>query len=130
MTHRTLIIATSQRDLCASLCETLAGPAGSGMFTTALYTGDTLTHYISAGEISDEFAGLLPFTERDDEGGEMTALGDAQAIAYLAGQSGVVVTVAQVEAMLAAADVSQIDPFQRMAHMGLSMTQPHIEEEV
>lgn len=122
MTHRTLIISAAQRDLCASLCETLAGPAGAGMYTTALYTGDTLTHYISAGEISDEFAVILPLTEIDDEGNETTSPGSPETIAYLAGQAGYVVTPEQVQAILAEADITAGDPRERIAQLGLSLS--------
>lgn len=42
--------AQTYRDLAASL-----HPAGAGMFTTPLYTGEDITHYISTGKIDVEF---------------------------------------------------------------------------
>jgi hypothetical protein len=91
------------------------------MFTTALYTGDTITHYISAGVISEEFASILPLTEIDEEGNETTNPGSSETIAYLAGQADYEVTLEQVQAMLAEADITAGDPHERLSQLGLSL---------
>jgi hypothetical protein len=91
------------------------------MFTTPVYTGDTITHYISAGEISEEFAAILPLTTVDEEGNETTAPGSPETIAHLAGQADYVVTLEQVQAMLAEADITAGDPHERIAQLGLSL---------
>ncbi len=60
-----MIVPVDHVDLARSLCATLAGDGGSGMFTTALSaTGDDPpTHYISSGLIESDFSDLLPLIE-------------------------------------------------------------------
>ena len=110
--HRNLIISSTQRDFAALLCETLS-PAGGNMFQRAVYTEDELTDYISSGDVATEFADILPL---NTEGSESP--GNPAAIVYLAGQAGLVVTLEQVTATLAEADITDGDPFVRLEQLG------------
>ena len=60
--HRTLIVSADHAALARNLCAALAGPAGKGMFSTALSASGLYpaTHYISAGLIAEPFAAILP----------------------------------------------------------------------
>lgn len=106
--HRCLIVPAALRDTCAALCEQLAGQGGSGMFTTPLApVGQTeATHYISVGLIEDTFAYLLD---------------NPEALAQACQQAGLPVTLAELQAILAACDVSEDQPEAAMARMGLVM---------
>ena len=125
--HRTMIVSTAQTPMAQSLCEGLAGPAGAGMFATGLSASGNppATHTISAGPIGADFASLLPLTTvtRDAQGAETvtTAPGNPAAIVYLAGEAGQTVTLAQVNDLLDAIDVSEQPPFTAMARLGLQM---------
>ena len=113
--HRCLIVPTAYTPLARALCSGLVpGGQGDGMLATALSpTGaELITHYISAGMIEDVFADLLPLGD---------APGQPDTIVNLAGG---MVSLAQVEALLAAIDVTEQDPFTAMARMGLELT-PH-----
>lgn len=108
--HRCLIIEAPQQALAQSLCEALAGPPGVGMFTTGLSATGQLpaTHYISAGMIEDSFAGTLA---------------NAETLHAVCEMKGVAVTLAECEALLAGADVSEDQPFVAMARLGLVLVQ-------
>lgn len=54
---RTLIVPASIAQLCRNLAATWSG--GVGMFTTELYTGSNLAHYISTGYIDSDVAAML-----------------------------------------------------------------------
>lgn len=113
MIHRSLIISAAQRDLCAELCAAIAGPAGEGMFTTALTDDTQVTHYISSGYILEEFAAVLPLDEETQ--------GDPDAIVALANQVGFSVTLEQVNTMLSEASISDTDPHTHMAKLNLKL---------
>ena len=119
--ERCLIVPAAYAPLARALCSGLAeGGAGDGMFLTPLSTSGSLpaTHYISQGMIDEAFATLLPLTSFDAEGVASTAPGQPDVIVAL-GQGAV--TLAQVQALLAAVDVSVQDPFTAMARLGLKM---------
>lgn len=80
------------------------------MFTTALYTGETLSHYVSTGKIDSDFALVL-----SDVGIAMSAA--------LAGDPEYTGTSEQLTALLAAADVSEEPPFDAFARLGLQLVQ-------
>lgn len=93
MTYRALIIPADQAPLARALAAGLTS-AGAGMWTTPLRPiGSTgaATHFISSGEIADEFADLL---------------GDPAALHAACVEAGADVTRQQIEALLAAAVVS------------------------
>lgn len=124
-THRVLIVEADHVELARSLCAALAGPAGEGMFSTALSATGLFpaTHYISAGLIAETFAAILPL--------DIPATEDAEA-QRIPGHSGAVLaalpddyapmpTLAEVEALFAGTDITASDPLARIAQLGLSV---------
>lgn len=93
MTYRAIIIPAAHAPLARSLAAGLT-PAGAGMWTTPLRpvgsTGEA-THYVSAGEISNEFSVLLY---------------NPGALHAACVKAGAQVTREQIDALLAAAIVS------------------------
>jgi hypothetical protein len=86
------------------------------------------THYVSTGLISPEFAALVPeqVWEQDANGDwVMTSStpGDPVACYDLCIAGGLTVTQAQVDAVYAAADVTEQEPFVAFARLGLQMVQ-------
>jgi hypothetical protein len=124
---RTLILPASVTTLAQQIAATLS-PAGSGMWTTPLSpTGATpATHYISTGQISAEFSHMVPCQtwEQDEEGAWVETSsepGDPQAVTDACNAAGLEVTLEQVEAVFAVADVTEQEPFTAMARMGLNL---------
>ena len=81
------------------------------------------THFISQGMIEDSFAALLPLTTFDAEGVPTTQAGQNQTIVDL---SGGMITLAQINALMAAVNVTEQDPFTAMTRLGLKMVQTEI----
>lgn len=106
--HRTLIVPAAMAKQARDLCAALAGPPGSGMFTTALSpTGaEPVTHFISTGQIEDTFAAVL------DSPAVMVAACTA---------AGIVIDLATCTAILSAADISDEPPFDALSRLGLQM---------
>ena len=119
--HRTIIVDAAQVELARSLCATLAGPAGDGMFTTPLSASGNLpaTHYISAGLLEDEFANLLP----NHLDGEQLDPGNPTTIVHLVQQLGVEVTEAVVSNLLAAVYVSEAPSEAVLSFLNLTTVQ-------
>ncbi len=113
--HRCMIVPAEHVDLARVLCETLAGPGGAGMFTTALSPTGTepATHWISSGLIESEFADLLPLGSTP---------GQPDVVHSLALQSGMSVSVDDVTRLLAAVDVSEEPPAEALGRLGLAMS--------
>jgi len=105
--HRCIIVPAEQSELARVLCETLAGPGGSGMFTTPLSQDGhaPATHYISSGMIESEFAQLLAST--------------VEQICAYAQSLGIAVSCEVLAGILAAVDVSEDSPFAAMERLGL-----------
>ena len=125
--YRNLIVAADQRDLAAQLCAVLAGAGGSGMFVTALSADGAApaTHYISAGMIEDNFAALLPLDAMVDDVWTRIYAGLQETIAQLYNATdNPPVTLEQVTAVFATADVCKEDPHQAMARLGLQIVTP------
>ena len=121
-THRSIIVAAAHRDLAAQLCAVLAGPGGSNMFITPLSStgAEPATHYISAGMIEDNFAALLPLDAMVDDVWTRTYAGLPETIVQLYNATdNPPVTLEQVTAVFATADVSEEDPHAAMARLGL-----------
>ena len=121
-THRSIIVAADQRDLAAQLCAVLAGAGGSNMFTTPLSAdgAEPATHYISAGMIEDNFAALLPLDAMVDDVWTRIYAGLPETIVQLYNATdNPPVTLAQVQAVFAEADVSEEDPHAAIARLGL-----------
>ena len=130
---RTLIVPDAQVTLARQLSEALAGSAGMGMWTTPLSpTGaEPATHWISTGWMSQDFASLLPLTEwyQDDDGewlDNTISEGQPEAIVALATEAGMTVTLAEVEALLAAADCTEQEWPVACGRLGLVMVQPEV----
>jgi len=85
------------------------------------------THYISAGLITSDMAALLPCTSvtTDAEGKQTvsTRPGMPEAVPALAAKAGITTTKAQIDALYAAVDISDQEPFAAMARLGLKMVQ-------
>ena len=127
--YRNLIVAADQRDLAAQLCAVLAGAGGSNMFTTPLSADGAApaTHYISSGLIEDNFAALLPLDAMVDDVWTRTYAGLPETIVQLYNATdNPPVTLDQVTAVFASADVSEQDPHQAMARLGLQIVQPTV----
>lgn len=115
--QRCLICPAAYAPLARALCDGFApGGSGAGMLLTGLSpTGaEPATHYISEGMIEDAFAALLPLG---------AAPGQPETITAVAGGA---VTLAQVNALLAAVDVTEQQPFSAMARLGLKLIQENI----
>lgn len=119
-TRRTMIVPAAVVTQARAMAEAASGPAGAGMWTTALSpTGQApATHYISAGQIEQQFADLMPLTTFDEDGVPSTAPGQYAVIAAATG-----VPVEQVQALLEACDVTEQEPFTAMARLGVELVQ-------
>ena len=120
-----MIVPAEHADLARVLCETLAGPGGAEMFTTALSaTGDDpATHYISSGLIESDFADLLPLVIKTETGMEKINQGQPEIIHAAAQQAGLTLDQQEIERLLAAVDVSDQSPFEAMDRLRVRMVQ-------
>ncbi len=127
--HRCLIVPAEHVELARVLCATLAGPGGSGMFTTPLSpTGqEPATHYISAGAVEEPFAQLLPLTEFPADAEPVIYPGQPDLVTQMATARGMAVTPEEVQALLAASDVTEQEAFTALARLGLQITQLPLE---
>lgn len=127
--HRCLIVPAEHAELARVLCATLAGPGGAGMFTTPLSpTGqEPVTHYISSGAIEEPFAQLLPLTEFPADAEPVIYPGQPDLVTQMATAQGMAVTPEEVQALLAASDVTEQEAFTALARLGLQITQPPLE---
>lgn len=106
--HRCLVVPAALAPQARLLTEQLAGPPGAGMFITPLsVTGAApATHFISSGLIEDTFAAVLA---------------DPQTMFSVCQQAGIGVTLAACQALLGASDVSEDQPFDALARLGLRL---------
>lgn len=109
-TFRTIILPVTLADTARNLCMALTGSASEGMFTTPLYTGETVTHTISSGYIATEFAEVLPC------GGEG---GDVQRLAEMLSGVEVEMDAEDIGEILEMVDISEEEPYVAMARLGL-----------
>lgn len=133
--YRTLIVPAAFQALAQTLCETAAeGDAGKGMYTTALSANgqEPASHYISSGYIEDVFAGILPLTSVTPAEAEgepdvvTTAPGQPEVVVQIAEQAGMPVPLETIQALFAAVDVSEQEPFVAMARLGVKMVQAEL----
>lgn len=131
-THRTLIVPAAVAENAKGLAKQF-GPAADGMWTTALSpTGELpATHYVSAGHIGTEFADFLPCKRvtHDAEGNAQIAETPANHAAFDAMAKAAKVAAppkAGFDALMAAVDVSDEDPWAAMTRLGLQMVQQEI----
>lgn len=131
-TFRTLILPASVTPLAREIAATLS-PGGIGMWTTGLSPNgaEPATHFISAGLISPEFAHMVPDQTWEQVDGAWTQTGSTpgnpEAVLEACTAAGMEVTLAQVEAVFAVADVTEQEPFTAMSRMGLVLVQEPID---
>ena len=129
MLHRTIIVPKAKQALSQSLCAGLSPNGGAGMFIVGLSASGNApaTHYISSGPISHDMAVLLPCKtitqDKDGKAVVTTAPGMPEAVPDLAAKAKISTTKAKIEALYAAIDVSDQEPFEAMARLGLQMVQ-------
>lgn len=129
MLHRTIIVPKAKQALSQSLCAGLAGNAGAGMFVVGLSaTGNApATHFISSGLISDDMAYLLPCTSvstgAEGEPVITTDPGHPELVPAIAAEKEITVTLAAVNALYAAIDVSDQDAMAALDRLGLRLVQ-------
>ena len=126
---RTLILPATVTPLAQEIAATLS-PGGVGMWTTGLSpTGaEPATHFISTGFIPPEFAYMVPeqFWEQDETGAWVetgSTPGDPVAVYEACTAAGMTVTLEEIEAVYAVADVTEQEPFVAMGRMGLVLVQ-------
>ena len=124
--HRTIIVPAPLVEAARAACAGLAGPGGSGMFTTPLSATGTLpaSHYISSGMIEDQFASLLPLiTVVRTDGTPTTNIqpGNAALTAQLAADAGLPFTEEEISMLLSAVDVSGQSADEAFARLGLQI---------
>lgn len=126
---RTLILPATVTPLAQEIAATLS-PGGINMWTTGLSpTGaEPATHFISTGFIPPEFAHMVPeqFWEQDETGAWVqtgSTPGDPVAVYEACTAAGMTVTLEEIEAVYAVADVTDQEPFTAMGRMGLVLVQ-------
>lgn len=124
--HRTIIVPATIAESARAACAGLAGPGGSGMFTTPLSATGMLpaSHYISSGLIEDQFANLLPLTAVvHTDGTPATSIqpGDAVLTAQLAAAAGLPLTEEGISMLFAAVDISEQPAEDALVRLGLRM---------
>ncbi len=129
---RTLIVPAAFTDLARAIATSF-GPGGIGMWTTPLSASglDPATHYISSGYVPPEYGYLVPLQVwSQDANGNWVLVssepGDPVAVYTAATAQGVVCTQADVDALFAAADVTEQEPFTAMGRLGLTIINPEI----
>jgi hypothetical protein len=128
--YRNIVVQDAHVALARTITETLAPVGGKGMYTTGLSPTGTApaTHWISSGFIDADYAALLPLHEwtQDEEGAWEVAIvhpGYPEMITQMCADAELDVSLADVEAVLAASDVTVEQPFAAMSRMGLQMVQ-------
>jgi hypothetical protein len=122
-TYRCLIVPDAHVVFARALSETVAGPAGAGMWTPPLSASGFMpaTHWISAGLISAEFAALLPLTTYPADAEPVTTPGGAAMVAQLAAANGFEATIEQVQALLDASDITEQEAMQAVGRLGVAI---------
>ena len=120
--HRCMIVPVDHVDLARSLCATLAGEGGAGMFTTPLSpTGDSPpTHWISPGLIEDAFADLLPLLSVDVTDAPLA--GHPDHVCTLAHDAGMAVSYDDIVRLFSAVDVPAQPPHAALDRLGLALS--------
>lgn len=127
---RTLIVPAANVELARQIAASF-GPGGVGMWTTPLSASGIgqATHYISSGYVPPDYGYLVPcqWWEQDQDGNWVLVSsepGDPVAVYTAATENGVVCTQADVDALFAAADVTEQEPFVAMGRLGLKIISP------
>ena len=129
---RTFILPANVTPLAQEIAATLS-PGGAGMWTTGLSpTGaEPATHFVSTGFVAPEFAHMVPEQSWiQDEDGVWVQTGsnpgNPVAVYEACTAAGMTVTLEQVEAIFAVADVTEQEPFVAMGRMGLVIAQDQV----
>ena len=126
---RTLIVPDAIVATVRALADSF-GPAAAGMWTTPLSPTGNLpaTHWISTGQIGDDFAAIMPFSHMVDDVWT-TEPYSAAAFVALAEAAGITAPpVEMIEQIMSMVDVSDQDAFTAMARLGLVMAKHEIME--
>lgn len=125
---RTMIVPAANVQLARDIAITLSPAGGVAMWTTGLSAdgSEPATHYVSTGIINEQFAVLMPeqmWQQQEDGSWTMTdsVPGDPATIHGLCVAAGMTVTLADVQAVFTAADVTVQEPFAAMGRMGLQL---------
>lgn len=124
-TFRTMIVPDAHVALARQITETLAPVGGKGMYTTGLSPDGTApaTHWISSGYIDADYAMLMPLLEWVDGDKTVISPGYPEVITQMCADAELEVPLADVEAMLAAVDVTLETPQQAFSRLGLQLVQ-------
>lgn len=127
---RTMIVPDALVATVRQLADSF-GPAASGMWVTPCSASGNLpaTHWISSGGIGEEFAAVLPLTTvtqpTELDAAPVITVTPANTDAFLALCASMGVTdppaIAQLQAIFAAVDVSEQDPYVAMARLGIKL---------
>ena len=126
---RTLVVTAADAPLARQIAETLS-PAGVNMWLVGLSADgqEPATHYVSTGLIGEDFAAMVPCTFwAQDEDGNWVETGSEPGnaarvvLACAAAEPPLVVTAAEVQAVMDASDISDQEPFTAFSRMGLTM---------
>ena len=126
---RTLITTAATTPTAQSIAVTLSPTGGQNMWVSGLSaTGNApATHYVSTGLISPEFATLVPeqVWQWNTATNQWTLVsstpGNPVACYQMCVAGGLSITQAQVNAVYAAADVTEQNPFVAFSRLGLKL---------
>jgi hypothetical protein len=127
---RTLILTAAVTPLAQQIAATLS-PAGAGMWITPLAPAaeGPATHYISTGYIGQEFAHMVPCQTWEQVDGEWVMTGSEpgspEAVHQACAAAGLEITLADVQAVFASADVTAQEPFAAMGRLRLCLVCVH-----
>ena len=128
---RTMITTAATTATARSIAVTLSPTGGQYMWITPLSASGNLpaTHYISTGLISPEFAMLVPeqvwqWNAATSQWVKVSSTpGDPVMCYQMCVDGGLSITQAQVNAVYAAADVTEQEPFVAFSRLGLKIVQ-------
>ena len=110
-TNRCLLVPASQRAFAQQLCKAAGGPQLDNMWLAGCSaTGNTpATWYVIEGMVPTQIAALFPLWTVTQNLTTLvqTSVGDAATITAAAVAGGMVVTLAQVQALFALVDITQ-----------------------
>lgn len=127
--YRNMVVPAAHIDLARQICATLAPSGGFAMFGVGLSPTGTepATHYVSTGHIDADFAELMPLVDWYELDGEWhsheVSPGAPEIVVALCAEAGFETTVEAVEALFAASDVTEQEPFTAFGRLGLVMVQ-------
>ncbi len=128
---RTFIVPAAHADLARALCALEAG--GAGMFTTGLSADGTepASYFVSTGQVPGPLGMAAPCAvwEQDAEGAwvEVSREPGNPAAVYAAAQAAsppVACTLADIEALFLASDITAQEPFTACGRLGLRIVTP------